>query len=79
MLDIVSAITKAVSVVSEIANASQEQARDITNIQKNIENIYVINNDNTGIVQSNLATSEELASQAETLQTLIQQFTTKEA
>lgn len=75
--EIVSVITETVGVVREITQASNNQADEITKIQENIEEIYTITENNTNFVQNNVSISEELASQANMLESLTQQFKLK--
>ena len=61
-------------VVANIADVSKEQNEEINRIQKIMEDIYRGTNDNSNVVQNNVAVSEELSSQASMVNALVEQF-----
>ncbi len=60
--------------VSEINEASTEQATDVKNISTGFETVSEVVQSNSATAEENAASSEELSSQAEVLKHLLQQF-----
>jgi len=71
---IVKVTVNVTDVISNIADASNEQAEEIIKIQNNMEAIHRNASDNTSAVQSNASISEELSSQANMLMSLVDRF-----
>lgn len=75
LAEIVEGATKVTDLISEIAAASQEQARGITQIGQGISQIDQVTQQNTASAQQSASASEELASQAVQLKEMMQRFT----
>jgi methyl-accepting chemotaxis protein len=71
---IVSSVEKAGTLVAEIAVASNEQAHDIAQINKGIEQVSQVVQSNSATAQQSAATSQELSSQADILKSMVGQF-----
>lgn len=71
---VVTGITKASDLVSEIAAASQEQALGIGQVNTGLSQIDQVIQQNTAGAEESAATSEELASQAEHLAAMLKRF-----
>ncbi len=71
---IVSEISKATNLVSEIAAASNEQAQGIAQISLGVSQIDEVTQQNTAASEETAAAAEELRSQADILQQLLQRF-----
>lgn len=78
MLGVVSGAQKVSSLVDEIANDSKEQSVSIIQINLGIDQISSVVQINSATSEESAAASEELASQAYMLQTLVSQFQTKD-
>ncbi|MCL2415286.1 MAG: methyl-accepting chemotaxis protein [Defluviitaleaceae bacterium] len=75
--NIVDFTTTVADVIGNIAAMSHEQAEEISKIQSSMEEIYMRTADNTEVVSTNTAVSEELSSQAGVLRSLVDQFKIK--
>jgi methyl-accepting chemotaxis protein len=71
---VVTGITKASDLVSEIAAASQEQALGIGQVNTGLSQIDQVIQQNTAGAEESAATSEELAGQAEHLAAMLKRF-----
>lgn len=71
---IVSGITEATDLVSEIASASNEQAQGISQISIGVSQIDEVTQQNTAASEETAAAAEELRSQADMLQQLLHRF-----
>ncbi|OEU75500.1 MAG: hypothetical protein BA874_03070 [Desulfuromonadales bacterium C00003068] len=71
---IVSGITEATDLVSEIAKASNEQAQGISQISIGVSQIDEVTQQNTAASEETAAAAEELRSQADMLQQLLHRF-----
>ncbi|MGE5372146.1 MAG: methyl-accepting chemotaxis protein [Solirubrobacterales bacterium] len=71
---IVEGVTSAAELVGDIAKASNEQATGIIQVNQGIGQVAQVTQMNTATAQQSAAASEEMASQAETLRTMIGQF-----
>lgn len=76
---IVSGVSNTVEIVSLIANASNQQATAIAEINRGVEQISQATQNNTATAEESASTSEEMASQAQMLKGLIQEFKFKNA
>ena len=65
------------NLVSDINNASNEQAADIAQINEGINLVSQVVQANSATSEESAAASEELSSQAETLRELIERFKVK--
>jgi methyl-accepting chemotaxis protein len=72
--EILEEIEKAASLAKEIANASNEQATGISQIDKGIEQVSQVVQNNSATAEESAAASEELSSQAELLKQLVARF-----
>jgi methyl-accepting chemotaxis protein len=70
--------TKAVTLIEKISEASAQQARSATQLNIGIEQIAAVIQNNSATAEESAAASEELNAQAETLQSLVHQFTLKD-
>ena len=70
---------KTISLVEEIATASNEQANAVVQITQGIEQISVVIQTNSATAEESAAASEELNGQAQVLKELVGQFTLKDA
>jgi len=71
---IVSGVEKAASLVGGIAEASNEQASGIAQINKGIEQVSQVVQNNAATAEESAAASEELSSQAELLKDMVSRF-----
>lgn len=71
---IVSGVTEATNLASEIAKASNEQAQGISQISIGVSQIDEVTQQNTAASEETAAAAEELRSQADMLQQLLQRF-----
>jgi len=71
---IVTGIAAATNLVSEIANASNDQAAAITQIDEGINQVSIVTQGNAATSEESAAASEEMAAQAEALQEVIGSF-----
>jgi len=71
---IVEMMTNTTTMISDIAQVSEEQAGEISKMQTNMDSIYSATHDNANAVQSNASVSEELSSQASVLMSLVDRF-----
>mgnify|MGYP001300072913 CR=1 FL=1 len=76
--EIVEGVTKATTLVGEIAAASNEQATAIYQINKGIEQVSDVVQTNAATAEQSAAASEELSGQAETLKNMVEKFRLKE-
>ena len=76
---IVEHIAKTASLVSTIAEMSNEQASAITQVNQGVEQVSQVVQSNSATSEESAATSEELSSQAELLQEMIAQFRLRQA
>lgn len=67
-------VTQIVTTIETIATASSKQKSAINIIEKNVDHISSLVQNNSGAAEEYAATSEELFAQAEALKTLINQF-----
>jgi len=74
---IVDGVEKAVSLVGEIAVASNEQATGIAQVNKGVEQMSQVVQTNSATSEEAAAASEQLSSQAELLKQMVDQFTLK--
>jgi methyl-accepting chemotaxis protein len=77
LYEIVDGVTKAASLVSEIAAASEEQASGITQINVGIEQVSRVVQTNSATAEESAAASEELSSQSELLKDMVANFRLK--
>ncbi|WP_238919137.1 methyl-accepting chemotaxis protein [Clostridium sp. YIM B02555] len=77
LYEIVDGVTKAASLVSEIAAASEEQASGITQINVGIEQVSRVIQTNSATAEESAAASEELSSQSELLKDMVANFRLK--
>ncbi len=75
---IVKEVTKATALVGAIAEASNEQANNITQINLGVEQVSQVVQSNSATAEQSAAASEELSSQADLLKEMISQFQLKE-
>ncbi len=75
---IVTEVTKAASLVGSIAEASNEQANNITQINQGVEQVSQVVQSNSATAEQSAAASEELSSQADLLKEMISQFQLKD-
>ncbi|QOR35328.1 HAMP domain-containing protein [Clostridium sp. 'deep sea'] len=77
LAEIVTSINEVSSIVEDIANASNEQASAIAQINDGIIQVSEVTQSNTATSEQSASASEEMAAQAEYLQSLVSQFTLK--
>jgi len=77
LAQIVTGVTDAVEIVGMIADASNEQANAINEINRGIEQISQVTQSNTATAEESASASEEMAGQAQMLKSLIQEFRLK--
>lgn len=70
---------EAVSLIDEIAKASQEQAESTAQINKGVEQISAVVQNNAATAEESAATSEELTAQSVTMQELLSRFQLRES
>ncbi|WP_035795919.1 HAMP domain-containing methyl-accepting chemotaxis protein [Clostridium akagii] len=75
--EIVSGVTKAATLVGEIASASNEQATAIYQINKGIEQVSDVVQTNSATAEQSAAASEELSGQASMLKNMVGKFKLK--
>ena len=75
--DIVDITAKVAGLISEIAAASDEQAKDIRQVLKDVDEVFRMIEEDTQIAQNNASETEELSSYATVLNVLLKQFNTK--
>jgi len=75
--EIAEGIDKSAGLVGSIANASNEQASGIAQINKGIEQVALVVQNNSATAEQCAATSEELSSQAEVLKQMVGRFELK--
>lgn len=76
--EIVSNVDKAATLVADIADASNQQATAIAQINKGIEQVSAVVQSNSATAEESAAASEELTGQAEILKGLAGQFRLRE-
>ncbi|MDD2497282.1 MAG: methyl-accepting chemotaxis protein [Desulfitobacteriaceae bacterium] len=74
---IVEGVTKMVTLVGDIAVASNEQATSISQIDKGVEQISQVVQTNAGTAQESASASEELSTQADLLKEQVSKFSLK--
>lgn len=74
LVEIVEGVTKAATLVGNIASASNEQASAISQINKGVEQVSKVVQNNSATAEESAAASEELSSQAELLKAMISRF-----
>lgn len=77
LVEIVDGVAKAAALVGDIANASNEQASAISQINRGIEQVSKVVQTNSATAEESAAASEELSSQAELLKNMISKFKLK--
>ena len=75
---IVQEVTKATDLMSEIADASVEQARGITQVNEGLTQVGQVTQQNTAGAEQSAAAAEELSGQAEQLRRMLARFTLAE-
>ena len=75
---IVTGVTEATTLASQIARASTEQAQGISQISIGVSQIDDVTQQNTACAEETAAAAEELRSQADTLQHLLQRFSLRQ-
>lgn len=75
--EIVKGVTNAVDIVGMIADASNEQASAISQINKGVEQISQVTQTNMATAEESASASEELASHAQLIKHLIEEFKLK--
>jgi methyl-accepting chemotaxis protein len=75
--EIVTGVTKAATLVGEIAAASNEQATAIAQIDQEIEQVSQVVQTNSATAEESAAASEELSGQADILKGMVSKFTLK--
>jgi methyl-accepting chemotaxis protein len=75
--EILDQIEKVTGLVGEIAQASNEQASEITQITKGIEQVSLVVQTNSATAEESAAASEELSGQAEMLKAMVSAFKVK--
>ncbi len=74
LVEIVGGIEKATALVGGIAEASNEQASGITQINRGVEQVSQVVQNNSATAEESAASSEELSSQAELLKEMVGRF-----
>ena len=74
LMKIVGGVTKATEIIGEIANASNEQATGISQINTGFAQISQVVQTNSATSEESAASSQELSSQADTLNELVSKF-----
>ena len=74
---IVDGVTKAATLVGEIANASNQQATAIAQVNQGINQVAQVTQTNTATAEQSAAASEELSGQAEVLKNTVKRFKIK--
>ena len=74
MVEIVGGIEKATALVGGIAEASNEQASGIAQINTGVEQVSQVVQNNSATAEESAASSEELSSQAELLKEMVSRF-----
>lgn len=72
--EIVGGVEKAANLVGKIAEASNEQATGIAQVNKGIEQVSLVVQNNSATAEQSAAASEELSSQAELLKEMVMKF-----
>ena len=75
--EIVVEITKAAQLVQEIAEASNDQATNITQINLGVDQVSQVVQGNTATAEQSAAASEELSGQSQLLKEMISRFKLK--
>lgn len=78
LIEVVEHANNVVSVIEEIAQASNEQASSIAQVTQGIEQISSVVQTNSATAEESAAASEELSGQAQVLKNLIGQFKLKQ-
>jgi methyl-accepting chemotaxis protein len=71
---IVEGVSHTTELVADIANASNEQATGIAQINMGISQVSQVTQSNTATAEQSAAASEELSSQAQLLKTMVDKF-----
>jgi methyl-accepting chemotaxis protein len=77
--EIVEGINRSAEIVTQIAEASHEQAGDIGQIDDGIEQVARVVQQNSATAEQSAAASEEMSGQSEILEQLIEQFKLKDS
>ncbi|RJP77156.1 MAG: HAMP domain-containing protein [Desulfobacteraceae bacterium] len=77
LAEIVTGITKAADLVSEIASASNEQAQGIAQVSQGLGQIDSVTQQNTASAEETASSAEELSGQAQELKQLLSRFRLK--
>ncbi len=77
LYEIVDGVSKAATLVAEIAAASEEQASGISQINVGIEQVSQVVQTNSATAEQSAAASEELSSQSELLKDMVSKFRLK--
>ncbi|MDR1692183.1 MAG: methyl-accepting chemotaxis protein [Oscillospiraceae bacterium] len=79
LYDIVAGINESSRIVGDIARSSEEQSTGIEQINKGIDQVAHVIQQNSATAEQSAASSQEMSSQAEILEQLIDQFKLKDA
>lgn len=71
---IVSGVTDTVNIVATIAEASEKQAESIAQIESGVEQISNVTQSNTATAEESASASQQMAGQAQVLETMIAEF-----
>ena len=77
LVEIVNDVEKAAKLVGQIAEASNEQATGIAEVNKGIEQVSQVIQNNSATAEESAAASEELSGQAELLKEMVSRFRLK--
>lgn len=77
LLNVVNEVKKSTEVITEIAAASEEQAKSIEQMSQRVVKISEVVRSNSFTAEQSAAASEELTAQAETLNTMLKDFKLK--
>ncbi len=78
LISIIESVQKTSSLTSEISEASQQQTTSIKQITQGIDQVILVIESNSAMAEQSVATSEQLANQAQSLKELIQKFKLKD-
>ncbi|MEI8217001.1 MAG: methyl-accepting chemotaxis protein [Eubacteriales bacterium] len=79
LVEIVNDVEKAAKLVGQIAEASNEQATGIAEVNKGIEQVSQVIQNNSATAEESAAASEELSGQAELLKEMVSRFRLKKS
>ena len=74
LYNIVNGVTDTVDIVSKIAEASNQQATAISEINRGIEQVSEVTQSNTATAEESASASQEMADQAQTLKSMMKEF-----